>query len=268
VSAAPVTSGYVPANGLRLYYETHGAGEPLIVLHGAMRTAAFLGDLVSRLAERRQVIAVDLQAHGRTADADRPLRFELMADDIAALVAHLGLGRADVMGYSLGGAVALRTAIQHPGAVRKLVLVSAAFAQNNWYPEIVAALGQLNGTLVEYMRGSPEYQTYVTIAPDPEGFPKLLDKLGELLGRDYDWSESVAALAAPVMLVYADHDGVPPSQIARFFELLGGGKRDPGFDGSGMSRARLAILPGLTHYNVFAAPPLVDLVEPFLSAPS
>jgi len=261
---APAKSGYVSTNGLQLYYEVHGTGQPLIVLHGGLRTAALLRGLSARLAEKRQVIGVDLQAHGRTGDIDRPLRYELMADDIAALIAHLQLGKADVLGYSLGGGVALRTAIQHPNLVRKLALVSTAFSQKGWFPEVPAGMKGLKGSIAVHMPPSPEYQTHAEIAPQPENFPKLLDKMGEMLARDYDWSEAVAALQMPVMLVYGDNDSLSTAYIARFFELLGGGKKDAGWDGSGISNARLAILPGLTHYNVFESPWIVETVEPFL----
>lgn len=130
--------GYASVNGLHLYYEIHGAGEPLILLHGGLGAIEMFGDVLPSLAQTRQVVAVDLQAHGRTADIDRPLSFELMAGDIAALIKHLGFAAADVMGYSLGGGVALRIAIEHPEAVKKLVLVSTPFKREGWYPEILA----------------------------------------------------------------------------------------------------------------------------------
>src|SRR5262249_39607973 len=130
----PLQSGYAPVNGLNLYHEIHGTGEPLILLHGGLGAIEMFGDVLPQLAQRHQVIAADLQGHGRTADVDRPLRFETLADDIAALIRYLGLPDADLMGYSLGGAVALRAAIQHPEVVRKLVLVSIPFKKSGWYP--------------------------------------------------------------------------------------------------------------------------------------
>ena len=142
----PSQSGYADVNGLAMYYEVHGAGQPLILLHGGLGLTSMFGDVLPLLAEDRQVIAVDLQAHGRTADIDRPMRYELMGDDIAALIEHLGLAKTDLMGYSLGGGVALRCAIQHPELVRKLVVVSTPFSQNGWYPEVVASMAQVNGS--------------------------------------------------------------------------------------------------------------------------
>lgn len=268
VTRAEPTGHHASINGLRQYYELHGeaGGTPLVLLHGGMRSALLLRDLAGELAIGRQVIAIDLQGHGRTADIDRPLRFELMADDVAALIAYLGHARADVMGYSLGGGVALRAAIQHPERVRRLVVVATAFSKRAWYPEVAAALGQISGAIAVHLKASREYQTYIETAPRPDDFPRLLDKMGEMLARDYDWSAEVATITAPTLAVYGDHDAVPPAQMARMFELLGGGQRDAGFDGSGISKARLAILPGFTHYDVLDAPALPGTVRLFLDA--
>src|SRR5258706_4765522 len=247
---------YASVNGLHLYYEIHGAGEPLILLHGGVGAIQMFGELLPSLAQNRQVVAVDLQAHGRTADIDRELRFELMAGDIAALIKHLGIEQADVMGYSLGGGVALRTAIQHPEVVRKLVLVSAPFKRDGWYPEILAGMGQMGPQVAEPMKQTPMYQLYASIAPKPEDWPVLLTKLGDLLRQDYDWSNEVAAIKAPTLIVVGDADSVRTAHAVAFFELLGGGQKDAGWDGSGMSKNRLAILPGVTHYTIFSAPVL------------
>jgi pimeloyl-ACP methyl ester carboxylesterase len=190
-----------------------------------------------------------------------------MADDVAALIEHLGLGQADVMGYSLGGGVALRTAIQHPETVRKLVLVSTTFKRDGWYPEVLAGMSAMNAEATEGMKQTPMYQLYASIAPKPEDWPVLITKLGELLGQDYDWSEEVKTITAPTLLVYGDADSVRTSHAVEFFELLGGGQKDVGWDGSGMSKSRLAILPGLTHYTIFNSPTLATTVIPFLDTP-
>jgi len=265
-TTAPKT-GYAPVNGLKLYYEIHGTGEPLILLHGGVGATGMFDAILPLLSNTRRVIAVDLQAHGRTADIDRPLTFEAMADDIAALLKHLGIEKADVMGYSIGGGVALRTAVRHPEVVRKLVLVSTAFRQDGWYPEIVAGMSQMGAAAAEPMKQTPMYQLYARIAPRPADWPVLLTKLGDLVRKDYDWSKDVAAIKAPTLLVFGDADAVRPAHAVPFFELLGGGKKDGGWDGSGVSNARLAILPGLTHYNIFSSPSLPATVTPFLDAP-
>jgi pimeloyl-ACP methyl ester carboxylesterase len=267
-SAAPaVKTGYAPVNGLKLYYEIHGSGEPVILLHGGLGAGEMFGAIQPVLSQHRQVITVDLQAHGHTADIDRPLSFEAMADDIAGLIKFLGMEKADVMGYSLGGGVALRTAIQHPDLVKKLVLVSVAFRKDGWYPEIVAGMAQVGVAAAEPMKQTPMYQMYSRIAPRPEDWPVLLTKVGDLLRKDYDWSKDVAVLKAPTLLIFGDADAVRTAHAVEFFELLGGGKKDGGWDGSGISNARLAILPGLTHYTVFSSPVLASTVAPFFDAP-
>ncbi len=262
-----VKTGYAPVNGLKLYYEIHGSGAPLILLHGGLSATEMLGDLLTSLSRTRQVIAVDLQAHGRTADIDRPLGFEAMADDIAALMKHLAIEQADAMGYSLGGGVALQTAIRHAASVRKLVVVSAPFRRDGWYPEVLAAMAQMGAGAAEPMKQSPIYQVYARIAPKPADWPVLITKVGDLLRKDYDWSKDVAAIKAPTMIVFADADAVRPAHVVEFFGLLGGGKKDAGWDGSGRPVAQLAILPGLTHYNIFSSPALALTVTPFLDAP-
>src|SRR5580704_1955463 len=181
-------------NGLQLYYEIQGevrGNVPLVLLHGGLGSTAMWGELPATLAAGRQVIAVDLQAHGRTGDIERPMRYELMADDIAALIRHLGLPKADVMGFSLGGGAALRTAIQHPDVVRKLIVMSFPFRRDGWYPEILAAMNQMSGAAAEGMKPSPMYQTYRAVAPKPDDFPKLLDKMSDLLRQEYDWSAEI-----------------------------------------------------------------------------
>lgn len=223
------------------------------------------GGLLPALAEGRRVIALDLQAHGRTADIDRPLSYEAMADDIAALIEYLEIEKADVMGYSLGAGVALRTAIQRPSLVCKLVVISAPCKREGWLPDVLAGMDQVGAGLAEAMKRSPVYQTYARIAPRPEDWPVLLDKIGALLRRDYDWSQEVAAINGPAMLVFADADSIRPTHAAEFFQLLGGGKKDPGWDGAGMPSARLAILPGLTHYNILTAPMLAPMIVSFLN---
>jgi pimeloyl-ACP methyl ester carboxylesterase len=261
-------SGYAPVDGLKMYYEIHGSGSPLILLHGGLGSTDMFSDILPSLAKNRKVIAVDLQAHGRTANIDRPLSFEAMADDVAAVIHYLRLDKVDVLGYSLGGEVALRTAIQHPDAVRKLVVVSATFRRDGWYPEIVAQQTQLGPEASEKLKQTQMYQTYTRVAPRPEDWPVLISKLGDMFRKDYDWSNDVREIKLPVLLVFGDADAVRTEHAVQFFELLGGGKKDGGWDGSGMSSARLAILPGLTHYNMISSPELVSTILPFLDSPT
>ncbi len=256
-----------PVNGLSLYYEIHGAGKPLVLIHGGYGEIGMFGPVLPLLAQGRMVIAVDLQGFGRTADVNRPLRFELMADDVNALIQYLGFKKADVMGYSMGGGVALQTAIRHPNVVRKLVVVSTPCKREGWYPEVRESFDRMGPGIVKEMEQTPMYQEYARIAPRPEDWPLLVDKMGHLLQQQYDWSEAAAALRMPVMIVIGDADSVRTAHAVEFFELLGGGKRDANWDGSGMSKHRLAILPGMTHYVIFSSPELASTVIPFLDAP-
>lgn len=257
---------YADVNGIHLYYELFGNGSPLVLLHGGIGAMEMFGDVLSQLAAGRQVIGVDLQAHGRTADIDRPISLEAMADDVAALIAHLGLDKADVMGYSMGGGVALQLAIRHAGLVNRLVVVSTPFKRDGWYSEIIAGMAQMGPAAAEPMKHTPMYELYARVAPRPEDWPILLTKMGELLRQDYDWTEAITTIQSPTLIVVGDADSVRTSHAVRFFELLGGGQRDGGWDGSGMSRAQLAILPGTTHYNSFMSPLLTPVVIPFLDA--
>jgi len=265
---AKAAGRYADVNGLKLYYEIHGSGRPLILLHGGLGAIEMFGPNLPALAKGRQVIAVDLQGHGRTADIDRPLSVALMADDIAALIQRLGIARADIMGYSLGGGVALQTAIRHPDVVRKLVVVSTPFRRNAFYPEILAQQGQVGAAAAEPMKQTPMYQLYSSIAPRPEDWPRLLDKIGDAMKRDFDFSREIAGIKAPTLIVAADADIFPPAHAVELFGLLGGGQRDGGWNGSGRPKSRLAILPGLTHYTIFNAPALAATVIPFLDEPA
>ncbi|GGL98122.1 MULTISPECIES: alpha/beta fold hydrolase [Micromonospora] len=259
--------GYAQVNGVRLYYEVSGSGRPLVLLHGGFGSTESFAALRPALLARRRLVAVDLPGHGRTADADRPLRYETMADDVAALVGQLDLGETDLLGYSLGGAVALRLAIQHPRLLRRLVLVSTPFRRRGWYPAVLAAMAAQDERTGERMRGTPAHETYARIAPRPQDWPRLWARSGELMRREYDWSAEVAALTVPTLLVFADADSIPVGHAAEFFGLLGGGHRDGGWDGADRPASRLAVLPGLTHYDILDAPALPAAVLPFLTHP-
>lgn len=251
-------------NGIELGYKVVGEGKPLILLHGGFGSVEMFGPNVELLAAKNKVIGVDLQSHGRSPAADRPMRFETMADDIAELIRSLGLERAAIMGFSLGGAVGLRTAIQHPEVVERLVLVSTVFKRKGWYPEMTAGMDAMGPETAGFLMQSPMYQAYQEIAPRVEDWPVLVKQLTEALKIDYDWSAEIPRLAMPVMLVVGDADGIPPSHSVEFFGLLGGGKRDANWDRSGMTHHRLAILPGLTHYDINVAPALSAAVIAFL----
>jgi len=251
-------------NGIELAYQILGTGSPLVLLHGGFGSVEMFGPNVELLAAGHRVIGVDLQSHGRSPAADRPMHFERMADDVAALIKDLGLDRTAVMGFSLGGAVALRTAIQHPDLVERLVLVSAVFKRGGWHPEMTSGMDAMGPETAEPLKNSPMYADYLRIAPRKEDWPLLVTQLTTAMKINYDWSAEVPRLPMPVLIVAGDADGMPPSHAVEFFGLLGGGKRDANWDRSGMTHHRLAILPGLTHYDINVSPQLARAVIPFL----
>jgi pimeloyl-ACP methyl ester carboxylesterase len=261
-------SGYVAANGLNYYYELHGEGEPLLLLHGGLGQIEMFGPVLPMLAAERRVIAPDLHGHGRTALGERSISPVDIGDDMAVIVKDLGYKEIDVLGYSMGGTVALRFAVQHPQMVRRLVVASAGFAQDGFYPEMLPQQAAVGASMAEMMKDTPMYQSYIEVAPEPEDFPKLLDQMGGWMRTRYNWSEDVKKLKMPVMLVYGDSDMFRLEHIVEFYQLLGGGLRDAGWQRENMSQNRLAILPDLTHYEAFFSPRLAETVLPFLSGKS
>jgi pimeloyl-ACP methyl ester carboxylesterase len=257
---------YAEVNGINLYFETHGTGQPLILLHGGLGSGEMFGPTLTELAQQHQVITVDLQGHGRTADIDRPIDIRLMADDIAALIDHLKLDKPDVVGYSLGGGVALFTAVKYPDKVRRLVVASAHARRDAIPPEMLAQQAQVNAAAAEFLKDTPMWELYQRVAPHPEDFPRLLDKVGEAMAQDYDYTEDVRSLQVPTLLVAADADMAPPSHYVEMFKLLDGGLRDGGWMGEGRPKGghALAILPGLTHYNLAVSPLFAAVTLNFL----
>jgi pimeloyl-ACP methyl ester carboxylesterase len=258
---------YAPVGDLSMYFETHGEGRPTVLLHGAYMTIDMFGPFLSGLAETRQVIAPELQAHGRTADADRPITYEQMADDTAGLIRHLELESADVVGYSMGGGVALQLAIRHPSLVRRLVVASAGYRYDAMPAEAIEMFPSITP---EMFAGSPFEQAYLELAPNPGDFPKLVEKLKTLDTTPFAWpDEDVRAIAAPTLIVAGDSDVVRLEHVVQFFRLRGGGVMG---DLAGLPDSQLAVLPGTTHF----IPPgsgvldraewLLAMIPPFLDA--
>jgi pimeloyl-ACP methyl ester carboxylesterase len=260
------TGRYAEVNGINLYFEIHGAGRPLILLHGGLGAGETFGPILPALSEGHQVILVDLEGHGRTADIDRPIDVRLMADDIAALIDHLGLEDTELVGYSLGGGVAFFTASKYPEKIGKLVMAAAHINSDAMPAEMRAQQAQVNAGAVEFLKDTPMYELYQRIAPHPEDFGRLLDKIGESMSHDFDYSEEMRGLHVPTMLVCADADMAPPSHYVEAFKLLDGGLRDGGWMGEGRPKGghALAILPGLTHYNLSVSPLFAAVVLDFL----
>jgi pimeloyl-ACP methyl ester carboxylesterase len=266
--AAPAKSGRMEANGIDYYYEIHGRGEPLLLLHGGLGSIDMFGPVLAELAKTRKVIAVDLQGHGRTALGDRPFKLESIGDDMAAIVKKLGHEQVDVMGYSLGGGIAFRMAVQQPQSVRRLVIASAGYSDDGYFPELRQQQNAVGAVMAEQMKGTPMYESYMRLAPRKQDFPRLLDTLGNFMRAKYDYSADVARLKGPVMLVFADADMYKPEHIVKFYQLLGGGLKDAGWQREHMSPNRLAIIPDQTHYDLFLSPRLVPTVLPFLNGKS
>lgn len=265
--AKPDTSGYVAANGIDYWFEIRGKGEPLLLLHGGLMSTGAFGPVLTTLAETRRVIGVDLQGHGHTALGNRKINLVDTGSDLGVVIQKLGLRQVDVMGYSFGGGAGFQLAVQHPELVRRLVIVSAPYAQDGFFAEMLPQQAAVSAAMADAMKDSPMYTSYIAVAPRPQDFPRLLDAMGEFMRQPYDWSASVKQLTMPVMLVYGDADMVDPRHIVSFYRLLGGGLRDAGWMREHMSKNRLAILPDLTHYEIGAAPILASTVLQFLNTP-
>jgi pimeloyl-ACP methyl ester carboxylesterase len=267
VTQAGVESGYAPVNGLQMYYEIHGTGGvPLLVIHGAFgNTGLFGGELVPTLAETRTVIVMDQQAHGRTADIDRPLSVVQMADDTAALIQYLGLEQVDVFGYSMGGGITFRLAVERPELVRKLVIAAVYTSGAGAHPEIVSGMKSLSP---EAFAGSPMETSYFAVAPNPDDWPVLVEKIKAFGSNAEAYSltpAEIQGIAAPVLYIIGDSDIVLPEHAVEVFRLLGGGV--PG-DLTGLPKSQLAILPGTTHIGVILQTDLLlGMIVPFLDAP-
>ena len=260
---------YADVNGLHLYYELHGAGRPLVLLHGGLGSGEMFGPVVPLLAAGGyQVILPDLQGHGRTADIDRPLDIKVLADDIAELIRSLGHTRADVMGYSLGAGVALFTAVKHPELVRKVIVTSAYLRPDAVDPALLSQQAAVGAAAADMLKGTPMYDTYMRLAPNPSDFPKLLDKIGASMAVQYDYTEEVRGIQVPTLFAAGDMDQAPVRHYADIWDLLGGG-HDGGWMGENRPKGghALAILPGLQHYNAFASPLLAAVALSFLDAP-
>lgn len=255
--ADPVTTGYAEVDGLRMYYEVHGDGAPVVVLHGAYMTTGLMRPVTDGLAATRQVIAVDLQGHGRTADVDRPITYERMADDVAAAMAAIGVPRADVFGYSMGAGVAYQLAIRHPDRVRRLAAASAAYRADGVYPELVEMIGEMTP---ESFAGSPWEAAYKDVAPNPEDFHRLVEKLMALDTVPHDWpADAMRSIDAPTLVISGDADIVRPEHSVEIFRLRGGG---PSADFMTAPTSELAILPGTTHLGILER---TDLLVPMVA---
>ncbi|MQA81682.1 MAG: alpha/beta fold hydrolase [Streptosporangiales bacterium] len=267
---APYTSpaaetGYAAVNGLQMYYEIHGSGgTPLLLLHGGLFNIDLqFGEVLPGLAQTRQVIAADFQAHGRTGDIDRPLTSAHLASDVVGLLEHLGVPQVDVFGFSVGGAVALHLATRHPELLRKLIVSSVSFHPDGDRGENAEAVGEMT---VDMIAGTPMEQDYLAKSPNPDKLQDLLDKLGTFDKGVTGWSDAeIEGIAAPTLITVGDCDMVTLDHAVRFLRLRGG---DVNGDFAGVPASQLAVFPGTTHFFGLSRTALVlDVVTTFLDAP-
>jgi pimeloyl-ACP methyl ester carboxylesterase len=266
-AAAPKT-GYVKANGIDYYYEIAGSGEPLLLLHGGLGSIDMFRPVLPTLTAHRTVIGVDLQGHGRTLLGNREIDLRALGRDMGVVLKELGFKQVDVLGYSFGGGVGFQLAAQHPEYVRRLAIVSAGFADDGFYPGIREQQKQLTADAAQYMKETPMYQGYAAVAPRVDDFPRLLQAMGDLMRKPYNFAEDAKKLTMPTMLVFGDGDMYRPEHVVEFYKLLGGGLQDAGWQRENMPKNRLAILPDATHYDIFFSPQLVPTVLPFLDGRS
>lgn len=251
---------YVTVNGMKMYYEVSGEGDPLIVLHGAYMNIPSMGSIIPKLAETHKVYALEFQGHGRTTDIDRPITYQNLADDVAAFMNAVGVEKADVFGYSMGAGAGLQLAIRHPEKIDRLVAASVAYDLEGWQPEFKAAIPQMT---VEMIVNMPFAEDYRKLAPNPDGFPVLVEKLIALEKEPMAWEEDVKKLKTPILIIAGDADVMTLEHSVSLFRLLGGGIM--GDMGEPLPVSRLAIMPATSHTAVITQPGMLhSFIEPFL----
>jgi pimeloyl-ACP methyl ester carboxylesterase len=260
----PAASGHVEINGVDYHYQIHGEGEPLLLLHGGLGTLDMFVPILPILTATREVVGIDLHGHGRTPLGDRAIDLVEMGGDLARVVETLGYEQIDVMGYSMGGGVAAQIALQNPDLVRRLVLVSTPAAKDGFYPDIVDQMHQISAQMADAMQGTPMNEAYAAVAPVADDFPRLLDAMGDMVRRPDVYELEVEKLTMPVMLIYGDGDMFRLEHVVEFYRRLGGGQGDAGWMRENMPINRLAILPDLTHYEIFMSPVMVETALRFL----
>ncbi|MGN6494396.1 MAG: alpha/beta fold hydrolase [Agriterribacter sp.] len=258
----PTSSGYADVNGLKMYYEVHGEGKPIVLLHGSfMNIPLNWSHIIPLLVNNRKVIVAEMQAHGRTKDIARELSYEAMADDVSGLLKHLKIDSADVLGYSMGGGIAFQFAVRHPQQLRRLVILSGAYAHDGWWPEVEASFASFTP---EMFKGTPIQKQYDSMGNDPARFPEFVKKVISIDLKPYDWSKEVKRIEAPILMAIGDADGVRYEHVLELFRAKGGGKMG---DIHGLPKSRLAILPGTTHIGMIQRTDLlIPMVTGFLDA--
>ena len=241
----PAESGYADVNGLKMYYEVYGSGKPILLIHGSFMTIPLnWSQMIPLLAKDRKVIVTEMQGHGRTRDIPRAFSYEGMADDVAGLLRHLKIDSADILGYSMGGGIAFQFAVRHPEQLRRLVILSGAYAHDGWWPDVEASFATFTP---EMFNGTPIKKQYDSLGNDPVHFPEFVKKVISIDLKPYDWSKDVEKITAPIFMAIGDADGVRYEHALELFQAKGGGKMG---DLHGLPKSRLAIIPGTTHVGM------------------
>ncbi|PSR56493.1 alpha/beta hydrolase [Adhaeribacter arboris] len=258
----PAESGYAAVNGLQMYYEVYGQGKPLVLLHGSFMTIPLNWKaIIPLLAKNRKVIAPEMQGHGRTRDIPREFSYEAMADDVSGLLQHLQIDQADILGYSMGGGVAFQMGVRHPEQVRRLVVVSAPYAHNGWWPDTEASFATFTPDM---FHDTPIRAEYDKFGNDPAHFPEFVKKVVSIDLKPYNWFSEVKTIKAPIFLAMGDADGVRYEHALELFRAKGGGKQG---DLHGLPPSRLAILPGTTHIGMIQRTDwLIPMITDFLDS--
>ena len=259
----PTKSGYADVNGLKMYFEVYGKGKPIVLLHGSHMTIPLTwSHVIPLMAKDRKVIVTELQGHGRTRDIARELSYEGMADDVSGLLGHLNIDRADILGWSMGGGVAFQFAVRHPQQLRRLVVVSAPYAHDGWWPDTEASFATFTA---DQFKDTPIRKQYDSQGNDPARFPEFVKKVISIDLKPYDWSKDVKAIKAPLFMALGDADGVRYEHALELFRAKGGGKQG---DLHGLPKSRLAILPGTTHIGMFMQHEnwLIPMITDFLDS--
>ncbi len=258
----PAESGYADVNGLALYYEVYGNGQPIVLLHGSyMSIPLNWSHIIPLLAKDRKVIVTEMQGHGRTRDIPRELSYEGMADDVSGLLKHLNIDSADIVGYSMGGGIAFQVAIRHPEQVRRLVVLSGTYTHDGWWPEVESSFATFTPAMFE---GTPIQKQYDSLGNDPDHFPEFVKKVISIDLKPYDWSRDVKNIQAPIFMAIGDADGVRYEHALELFRAKGGGKMG---DIHGLPQSRLAIVPGTTHIGIIQRTNwLIPMITDFLDS--
>ncbi|MGN6181767.1 MAG: alpha/beta fold hydrolase [Mucilaginibacter sp.] len=249
----PVSSGYAPVNGIRVYYEVYGEGKPIVLLHGAFMTIADnWAKIIPELSKTRKVIAMEFQGHGHTPYSARKMDLATLAGDVAGVMDHLKVDSADIVGYSMGGSVAYQFIVNYPQRVNKLVIISSTYKSTGWLPQVTSAF---KGFTPEILANSPLKTAYDAEAPDKTKWAPFIEQMIAFLKTSFDMGDAnIAKITAPVLIISGDNDGLDKIELMKTYQLLGGGVSA---DLSPMPKSQLAIVPAQSHVSLMTQTPIL-----------